>query len=175
MHTVHPVYTVCTLCKLCTLCTFEHTVPHCAHCAHCAHYVHCAHLSTLCTLCTLHHPDTLKWAYLCNHLSVCDEPKNRFNTHQGPTNCASLQNTRLIPHNMTAYRQLIQGGHLWCTTDLKISARFQHTRMRLVQCAWEGDWAKFEPARMILADSMAVARQVQTPIFSNRAPGNQLV
>ena len=52
-------------------------------------------------------------------------------------------------------------GHLWCTTGstLKISIQFQHTRTRLVQRAWEGDWAKFEPAWMILADSTAVAGQ----------------
>ena len=38
--------------------------------------------------------------------------------------------------------------------------------MRLVQCSWEGEWEKNEPERMILADSVAEARQVQTPIFS---------
>jgi hypothetical protein len=147
----------------------------CAHCAHYAYYAHCAPLSTLCTLCTLNHPETLKWAYLRNHLSVCDEPKNRFNTHPGLTNCASFTEHPTHSLQYDSISTIDQGGHVWCTTDLKISARFQHTRMHLVQCAWEGDWAKFEPARMILADSMAVARQVQTPIFSNRAPGNQLV
>ena len=40
--------------------------------------------------------------------------------------------------------------------------------MRLTQCAWEGDWAKFGPAWMILADSTAVARQVQTPILEGK-------
>ena len=51
------------------------------------------------------------------------------------------------------------GGHLWCPRKLKMSVRFQHTRVRPVHCAREGHWAKFEPARMILADSTAVARQ----------------
>ena len=43
-----------------------------------------------------------------------------------------------------------------------MSLRFQHTRVRLAQCALEGHWTEFEPARMILADSTAVARQSKT-------------
>jgi hypothetical protein len=53
-----------------------------------------------------------------------------------------------------------------------MSIRFQHTRMRLVQCAWEGHWAECEPARMILADSTAVARQYKT---RNRSRGSTWV
>jgi hypothetical protein len=43
--------------------------------------------------------------------------------------------------------------------------------MPLVQCAREGDGAKFEPARMILADSTAVATQTKT---QNRSRGSSL-
>jgi hypothetical protein len=42
---------------------------------------------------------------------------------------------------------------MWCTSTLKISIQFQHMRTSLVQCVWESNQAKFEPARMILADS----------------------
>ena len=59
---------------------------------------------------------------------------------------------------MIAYRKFIQRV-IWCSRKLKMSVCFQHTRVRPVQCAWEGHWAKFEPARMILSDSTAVARQ----------------
>ena len=38
--------------------------------------------------------------------------------------------------------------------------------MHLVQRAQKDTWAKFEPALTLLADSTAVARQVQTPIRS---------
>ena len=41
-----------------------------------------------------------------------------------------------------------------------------HTRIHPVQCLWEGDWTTFWLVWMILAHSVAVARQVQTPIFS---------
>ncbi len=34
--------------------------------------------------------------------------------------------------------------------------------MHPVQCSWEGDWAKFEPASTILADSTVVARCTKT-------------
>ena len=72
-----------------------------SHCVHTVHTMFTMHtVRTLYTLCTLHHPETLKWAYFGNHLSVCNEPKNR---------CASLQNTRVILHNMIACRRLIKG------------------------------------------------------------------
>ncbi len=45
-------------------------------------------------------------------------------------------------------------------------AQFQPTRVRLVQSELEGDWATFQPVRMILSASKAVARQDQTPIFA---------
>ena len=83
----------------CTLCTFEHLYS-----AYCVYTT-----STLCTLCTLHLPQRLEWEYLCNHLSVCDEPKDTFNNHQYSIIFAYLQNTGVIPHNMKAYRILIQG------------------------------------------------------------------
>ena len=51
-----------------------------------------------------------------------------------------------------------QEDHLWCTRTVKITLQFQHTPMHPVQCAWEGDWAKFEPDWTILVDSTAVAR-----------------
>jgi hypothetical protein len=44
--------------------------------------------------------------------------------------------------------------------------------MRLAQCAWEGHWTEFEPARMILTDSTAVARQSKT---RNRSKGSTWV
>ena len=82
----------------CTLCTFEHT----------EHTVHT--VSTLCTLCTPHPPQCLQWAYLSNHLSVCYEPKDRFNNRRYPIICADLQETRILPCNTGAYRRLIQGA-----------------------------------------------------------------
>ena len=51
-----------------------------------------------------------------------------------------------------------QEGHLWCTRTVKITLQFQHTPVHPVQCAWESDWAKFEPPWTILADSTAMAR-----------------
>ena len=51
-----------------------------------------------------------------------------------------------------------QEGHLWCTRTVKITLQFQHTPMHPAQCAWESDWAKFEPPWTILADSTAMAR-----------------
>jgi hypothetical protein len=62
--------------------------------------------------------------------------------------------------------KIAQAGNLSCTRDPKIIIRFQHARVRLVQCAWEGDWATFWSVWSNLADSTAVARQAQTPIFS---------
>ena len=55
-----------------------------------------------------------------------------------------------------------QGGHLWSPTRLKTSLQFQNTRNLRVQCEWEGDWAKFEPAWVILDHSTAVARHDKT-------------
>ncbi len=37
-----------------------------------------------------------------------------------------------------------------------------------IVCWWEGDWAKIWPVRSILADTMAVARQVQTPVLQEK-------
>ena len=54
--------------------------------------------------------------------------------------------------------------HLWCPRKLKISIRFQFTRMHLVQCTEKSHWTTFELARMILADATAVARQSKTRI-----------
>jgi hypothetical protein len=65
--------------------------------------------------------------------------------------------------------KLHQGVHLWCPRKLKWSLRFQNTRERLAQCAWEDHWTGFEPAPMILADSTAVARQSTT---RNRSGGS---
>ncbi len=89
----------CTVHPACALCTV-HTV-------HTVHIVHTT--STLCALCTPHLPRSLQWAYLNNHLSVCDETKDRFNNHRYPIICAYLQKTRVIPYNVKAYRILIQG------------------------------------------------------------------
>jgi hypothetical protein len=56
-----------------------------------------------------------------------------------------------------------QEGHLWCTRSVKITLQFQHTPMHPEQYAWDDDWAKFEPAWTILADSTAtVARRTKT-------------
>ena len=57
-------------------------------------------------------------------------------------------------------------GHLWCTRKIKILILLHFYSMKLVQCAWEGDWVKFGFVRMVLADPTAVARQLGTPIFS---------
>jgi len=61
-------------------------------------------------------------------------------------------------------------GHLWCTRTVTITLKFQHTPMHPVQCAWEGDWAKFEPDWTILADSTAVARCITAQKSWRRAP-----
>ncbi len=71
---------------------------------------------------------------------------------------------RLLQHERIP--KVHRAGHLWCPRKLKMSLRFQHTRVRLAQCAWECHWAECEPARMILADSTAVASQSITLIRS---------
>lgn len=63
-------------------------------------------------------------------------------------------------------------GHLWGPWKMKILLCFRYTQIRLVQCAWEGDWAKFGTLRMILAESTAVARRTNT---QNRSKGSPLV
>ena len=65
-----------------------------------------------------------------------------------------------------------RGGHLWYPRTLTMSLRFQHTRVSLAQCAWEGHWAECDPARMIMGDSTAVARQSKT---RNRSRGSTWV
>ena len=72
----------------------------------------------------------------------------------------------LRPRQDRSKHEIYGGGHLWGTTTPKQNIRFQHTQVRLVQCAWKGDWAKFGHVWMILAGSSAVARQAKTPIFS---------
>ena len=46
--------------------------------------------------------------------------------------------------------------------------------MRLAQRAWEDQWAKFEPVRMLLASSTIVARQPKTPMLKIEYPKNSL-
>ncbi len=65
-----------------------------------------------------------------------------------------------------------RGGASFMPQKTEKSLLFQNTQMRLAQCAWEGHWAEFEPARLILTDSMAVARQSKT---RNRSRGSTWV
>ena len=67
---------------------------------------------------------------------------------------------------MAALRTFIREVIFEAQKTLKIRARFQPTRVRLAQSELEGDWATFRPVRRILADSKAVARRDQTPIFA---------
>ena len=62
----------------------------------------------------------------------------------------------------------VGGGRLWCTLQAKINIWFQHTQAGPVLCWREGDSAKFWRVQSIRADSMAVARQVPTPILEGK-------
>jgi hypothetical protein len=142
------------------------------HCAPSVYTVHTAHIrhttSTLCTLCTLHLPRSLQWA-LSNHLSVCDEPKDRFNNHLYPIICAYFKLFAEDPCHSLQYESISYidpGGHLWWTREPKINVRFLHTLIHPVQCLREGDWTTFWLVWMILAHSVTVARQALTLISS---------
>ena len=50
----------------------------------------------------------------------------------------------------------------------KIYVGFEYTRLCPVQSSWEADWAKLWHLHSVLADSKAVAKQVQTLILEEK-------
>jgi hypothetical protein len=78
---------------------------------------------------------------------------------------------RRRPRQDRRKEEIVQGGHRGCAINQKQNLLFEHTRMRLIQCSWEGDWATFWPVWKSLEDSTDVARRAPsspTPIFSQK-------
>ena len=100
---------------------------------------------------------THTYIYLCIHAHICIYLHIHAHTCTYPT-----------PPSHQKSHKSVGGGRLWCTLQAKINIWFQHTQAGPVLCWREGDSAKFWRVQSIRADSMAVARQVPTPILDGK-------
>ncbi len=101
-------------------------------------------------------------SYMHIHAHTCNNPTPpTWNGHISATNyqletskradLITVSDRRIVAvcsifHTFAKMRLQIKNwsrGHHWCTRALKISIWFQHTRVRLIQCAWEGDCCVF--------------------------------
>ena len=104
-------------------------------------------------------PETLKWAYLGNQLSVRDEPKNTFYRRRWPTDRAIfygpwppwLKSCRLLKKNRTPFFGATP-NKIWCPA-IRSCDTIRQNGHRWWFCAW------FEPGWTFLSDSASVARQ----------------